>query len=106
MINVLAFLIHYTIHGYIIVILIRSVISWVGTIPPNKFIILLRKITDPVFRFVHKHVPYTVVGNVDISPIYIVIALLLLDRVILELLAGLAVNTVNPGTPQPGTYPN
>lgn len=73
---------------YIFIIIIRSIISWVGNIPPNQFIFLLRRLTDPVFRFVHKHVPFTIMGGIDISPIIIIIALSLLDQLIFRLLVG------------------
>jgi YggT family protein len=61
-----------------------------GNIPTNHFIILLRRITDPVFRFVHRHLPFTIVGGIDISPIIIVMVLLLIDAVIIGTLADYA----------------
>jgi YggT family protein len=69
---------------YIIIIIIRAVISWIGDIPPNRFIYLLRKITDPVFYFVHRHVPFAVIGGIDISPILIILALYLVDSILLN----------------------
>ncbi|MCP4157742.1 MAG: YggT family protein [bacterium] len=77
-------LFHYLIHIYIYIIIIRSVISWIGNIPPNPFIMLLRRLTDPVFRFVHKHLPFTIIGGIDVSPIIIVMALYFLDHLILR----------------------
>ena len=79
-------LMHYLIQVYIFVVIVRSIISWIGTIPPNNFILLLRKLTDPVFRFVHKHLPFTIVGNIDISPIIIILALYFADNIIIGML--------------------
>jgi YggT family protein len=78
------------IHVYIFIILIRAVISWMGNIPTNNFIILLRRLTDPVFRFVHRHLPFTIIGGIDISPIIIVMALYLINAVVISTLGDYA----------------
>jgi len=83
-------LIHLVIQAYILIIIIRSVISWIGTIPPNRFIIVLRKLTDPVFRYVHKVLPFTIIGGIDISPIIIVIILYFIDNLLYGILMGYA----------------
>ncbi len=79
------------INVYIFIILARSVISWAGTVPQNRITYLLRKITDPVFLFVHKYFPFTIIGNIDISPILIIFLLYfannLLSRWILYIVA-------------------
>jgi YggT family protein len=86
----LAQLVHLVIQAYILIIIIRSVISWVGTIPPNRLIIVLRRLTDPVFRYVHKKLPFTIIGGIDISPIIIVVALYFLDNFLYNVLMGYA----------------
>jgi len=70
------------VHVYIFIVLIRSVISWVGNIPPNRLIYFLRKITDPVFRFVHKYFPFAIIGNIDISPILIIFVLYFINNLL------------------------
>ena len=89
----LAQFIHWAIHIYIGIIIVRAVISWMGNIPPNPFIHLLRRLTDPVFRLVYRILPYnvTIIGNIDISPIIIIVALYLIDSLVSSLLAGYAV---------------
>ncbi len=79
LLQTLAELFHTVIQIYIWIIIIRSVISWLGNIPPNTFVIILRRLTDPVFRFVHKKIPFTIVGGIDISPIFIIMALYFID---------------------------
>ena len=88
--NALVQLISVAIHVYIFIILIRAVISWMGNIPTNNFIILLRRITDPVFRFVHRHLPFTIIGGIDISPIIIVMVLYLINAVVISTLGDYA----------------
>lgn len=83
-------LFHTLIQIYIIIIIIRSVISWMGHIPPNRFILILRRLTDPVFRLAHRHLPFLIVGGIDISPIVIVIVLYFIDNFFTGLLLDLA----------------
>ena len=91
----LAEIIHIAIHIYIFIIIIRSVISWMGNVPPNPFFNLLKQLTDPIFRFVHRVLPYnvTVVGNIDISPIIIILGLYLVDRLVTGLLLDFAIQS-------------
>lgn len=86
----LAQIIHFAIQVYIIIIIIRSIASWMGNVPPNPFFTLLKRLTDPVFRFVYRILPYnvTVIGNIDISPIIIILGLYLVDHLVIELLLG------------------
>ncbi len=88
----LAQIIHFAIQVYIFIILIRSFASWMGNVPMNPFFSLLKRLTDPVFRFVHRVLPYnvTVIGNIDISPIIIILGLYLVDRLVTGLLADYA----------------
>lgn len=91
----LAEIIHIAIQIYIFIIIIRAVVSWMGNVPPNPFFNLLRQLTDPVFRFVHRVLPrnITIVGNIDISPIIIFLGLLLVDRLVTGLLLDLAIQS-------------
>ncbi|MCI0471929.1 MAG: YggT family protein [Candidatus Aminicenantes bacterium] len=88
----LAQIFHWLIQGYIIIIIIRSIMSWMGNLPPHPLVQLLRRLTDPVFRLVYRVLPHHVliVGNIDISPIIIVIALSLVDMFVTGLLTDLA----------------
>lgn len=92
LLRALAELIHMIIQLYILVIIIRSVISWLGNVPPNNFILILRRLTDPVFRFVHRALPFTVIGGIDISPILILIVLYFVDSFLYNLLMGYALS--------------
>jgi len=90
LLTTLAQVIHAVIQAYIIIIIIRSVISWMGYIPSNPIIRLLRKITDPVFRFVHRVFPFTISGGIDFSPIVILLSLYLVDHLITRSIYGYA----------------
>ena len=100
--KVLAQLIHLLIQIYILIIIVRSVISWIGNIPPNRLIYILRKLTDPVFRYVHRLFPFAIIGGIDISPILIVIALYFIDNFFYGVLMGYANQLLHK--PAVGTY--
>jgi YggT family protein len=68
------------IQTYIFIIIIRSIISWAGPMPYNPFVQILRKLTDPVFRFVHKNFPFTIIGGIDLSPIVVIFILYFLNN--------------------------
>jgi YggT family protein len=91
----LAEIIHIAIHIYIFIIIIRAFVSWMGNVPPNPFFNLLRQLTDPVFRFVHRVLPrnIAIVGNIDISPIIIILGLYLIDRLVTGLLLDFAIQS-------------
>ncbi len=84
-------LLQLAIQAYIIIILIRSVISWAGQIPQNRFVYFLKRLTDPVFRFVHKYFPFTIIANIDISPILIIFLLYFVNNLLSRWLAYIVV---------------
>jgi len=88
----LAQIFHWLIQIYIIMIIIRAVISWMGNVPPNPVIQFLRQFTDPVFRLVYRILPHhiLIIGNIDISPIIIITSLYLLDMLVTGLLTDFA----------------
>ena len=89
-IKALAQMVHLVIQFYIIVIIVRSVISWLGNIRSNQLVVILRRLTDPVFRFVHRHLPFTIVSGIDISPILIIVFLYFVDNFLTGVLLGYA----------------
>lgn len=76
----LADVIHLIINLYIFILIIRSIISWAGNFPPNQFVHILRKLTDPVFKWIHKIFPFMIHRGIDFSPIVIVLLLFFIDR--------------------------
>lgn len=86
-----ATILHMALQLYIIIVLVRSVLSWMGGIPrQSPLIYILRRLTDPVFRLVHRYVPFTIVGNIDISPIIILMGLYFIDYFLVGVLMGYA----------------
>src|SRR3989338_7406623 len=56
---------------YNFVVLVAVLVSWVSPDPFNPIIKFLRSATEPVFEWVRRHLPFTVVGMMDLSPILV-----------------------------------
>lgn len=90
-ISTLAFTIHWLIRIYIFIIIARSVLSWTGDAAFNPtFVYYLKRLTDPVFRLAYRYCPFCIIGNMDISPILIIILLSLIDSMLAQLFFRLA----------------
>ena len=94
---ILAFanLLSMVINVFIFIIIIRSILSWIGPLPYNQFVQILKKITDPIFRFVHKVVPFSIIGGIDISPILILFVLYFIDTLLSGMLRDYAAMLLN-----------
>ncbi|MCX6579560.1 MAG: YggT family protein [Candidatus Aminicenantes bacterium] len=86
----LAQVFHTLIRLYTLVIIARAVISWLGNIPPNPLVMIIFRLTDPLFRFIHRRMPFLIVGGIDITPMIIVFALYLLDNLVTGLILDFA----------------
>ena len=60
---------------YNYVVLIAVLISWVSPDPFNPVVRFLRSATEPVFDWVRRHLPFTRVGMMDLSPILVFFAI-------------------------------
>lgn len=54
---------------YGIVIGISVLISWVSPDPFNPLVQALRSVTEPLFAWIRRRLPFVVVGMIDLSPI-------------------------------------
>ena len=90
LLRALAHLIHLAAQAYIFIILIRAVLSWMGPMPPGPLINILRRLTDPVFRLVHRYIPFSIIGVIDISPVIVMLGLYFIDDLITGILLGYA----------------
>ena len=76
---------HYIIQGYILIVFVACVLSFIRPNPFNKFVQIIYKVTAPVFGFVRRYIP-TTLGGFDFSPLVILFALSVIDNAILYLL--------------------
>jgi YggT family protein len=67
-----------------VAILIRALLSWIPNLDTrNPLVRLLHQITDPILEPARRLIPP--IGGMDISPIVVILALQLLQRVLLQL---------------------
>jgi len=82
----LAQLIHTVINIYIWVIIIAAFLSFVRPDPYNPIVQTLYRLTEPVFGFVRRKLPFVVISGIDLSPLLIILSLQFIDTFIMNLL--------------------
>jgi len=65
---------------YMIIILIRVVISWIRVNPYSPFVKIIYKLTEPVLAPIRNVLPY--MGGIDISPLIVLIIYWFLVRIL------------------------
>lgn len=75
--------------GYMYVIIIRAVLSWVSPDPYNPIVRALYAITDPVLSFLRRKLPLWA-GSIDFSPMVAILAILFLKYFLVQSLADFA----------------
>ena len=70
-IQAVAFILDRLLWLYNAVVLIAVLLSWVRPDPFNPIVQFLRAATEPVFDWVRRHVPFAVVGMMDLSPLVV-----------------------------------
>ncbi len=73
---------------YIWIIIIASFLSFVRPDPNNPIVQVLYRLTEPVFAFVRKKLPFVVMSGIDLSPLIIIFGLQFIDIIIRNLLFG------------------
>ena len=74
---------------YNIVVMVAVLISWVSPDPFSPIVQFLRSVTEPVFDWVRRHLPFTVVGMIDLSPLVVFLLIQLLQMVVVRSLLDL-----------------
>ncbi len=69
---------------YFWIVVIAAVITWVRPDPYNPIVRTLRMLTEPVFYRVRKWLPFTYTGGLDFSPIVVLLAIELLNRIVVK----------------------
>ncbi len=84
LLSAIAYIVHTVIWLYTWVIIIAALLSWVNPDPYNPIVRTLKGLTDPVLWRVRKHMPFTYVGGLDLSPVVVIFALQFFDLVIVR----------------------
>jgi YggT family protein len=79
----MASLIHFLGDAYILVIIVRAVLSWIRPNPYNPVIKFIYQITEPPLRFIRQYLPN--LGGLDISPIILIFIIYLIERIAIRI---------------------
>jgi YggT family protein len=89
MIAAVATILDYVLWGYMWVLIIRAVLSWVSPDPYNPIVRTIYAITEPVLSFLRRKLPL-MAGSIDFSPMVAILILLFLQRFLVRTLFDLA----------------
>lgn len=69
---------------YFWVVVISAILSWVRPDPYNPIVRTLRTLTEPVYFRIRKLLPFTYSSGIDFSPLIVLLAIELVDRIIVN----------------------
>ena len=72
---------------YFWIVIIAAVLTWVRPDPYNPIVRTLRTLTEPVFYRVRKWLPFTYSSGMDFSPVVVLLAIELFNRIVVASLA-------------------
>lgn len=72
--------------GYLIVVIVAVLVSWVNPDPYNPIVRILHALTVPVFKQVQVWMPFLNRGGIDFSPVAVLLAIGFLQQVVPQLL--------------------
>ncbi|MBQ3059120.1 MAG: YggT family protein [Desulfovibrio sp.] len=72
---------------YFWIVIIATILTWVRPDPYNPIVRTLRMLTEPVFYRVRKWLPFTYTNGLDFSPIIVILAIELVNRIVVASLA-------------------
>ena len=76
---------------YFWIVIISAVLTWVRPDPYNPIVRPLRLLTEPVFYRVRKWLPFTYTSGLDFSPVVVLLAIELFNRIVVASLAQYAI---------------
>ena len=72
---------------YFWIVIIAALLTWVRPDPYNPIVRALRTMTEPVFYRVRKLLPFTYSSGMDFSPVVVLLAIELFNRIVVASLA-------------------
>ncbi len=87
-INGVATVLNIVLNIYLFVIIARALISWVSPDPYNPIVQILYRLTEPVLAPIRYRMPD--MGGIDISPIVVMLAIILLQSFLVASLHDIA----------------
>jgi YggT family protein len=76
---------------YLWIVIISVLLTWVNPDPRNPIVRFLYGVTEPVLSQIRHRFPFVIVGNFDLSPLVLMVAIRFLQTVVVQSLVELAV---------------
>ncbi|MBI4596851.1 MAG: YggT family protein [Candidatus Omnitrophica bacterium] len=76
---------------YSLILLIAILLTWVNPDPFNPIVQFLRAATEPVLDWIRRHLPFVVIGMLDLSPIVAFLGIQLIQMVVIRTLLDVAI---------------
>ena len=69
---------------YFWIVIIAALLSWVRPDPYNPIVRTLSSLTEPVLYRIRKHLPFTYISGLDLSPIVVLIVIQLIQSIVVR----------------------
>ncbi len=79
---------HTVMNLYIWIVIIAALLSFVRPDPHNPIVQILSRLTEPVYDFIRRKMPFVVFSGIDLSPLVIILGLQLLDNFMMRAVLG------------------
>ena len=79
---------HTVMNLYIWIVIIAALLSFVRPDPHNPIVQILYRLTEPVYDFIRRKMPFVVFSGIDLSPLVIILGLQLLDNFMMRAILG------------------
>ena len=76
-------LIRFLADAYIMLIIVRAVLSWVQHNPYHPLIKFIYQATEPPLRLIRQYVPN--IGGLDLSPVILIFAIYIVERILIRI---------------------
>ena len=97
LIYVLAIILQKLLSIYVYVIIAGAILSWMNPDPYNPIVRFLRNVTEPVYDYVRRYLPFVYVGGIDLSPIILILLIQFAQIAVVDSLLQLSVSMGRPG---------
>jgi YggT family protein len=81
-------LLHTVINVYIWIVIIAALLSFVRPDPQNPIVQIIYRLTEPVYGFIRRKLPFVVLSGIDLSPLVIILGLQFIDIFMMRALFG------------------
>ncbi|MGD9082486.1 MAG: YggT family protein [Desulfobacterales bacterium] len=91
LLKAIAVVLHYVLHFYMWIVIVRAVLSWVNPDPYNPIVRFIHNVTEPVLYRIRTKLPFDF-GGIDFSPIIVILGIIFLQNFVVSSLFRLSAN--------------